>query len=452
MCNKIKEQTKKRKNFLQKSSFFFTLVFFVDKKVNQRYQQKSSNMSSSSLAFATCARAPTPGATPAVHTLSSSASSSRRGGGVGAGARRGGGGKNAAFASVLFSSSHARHHQQHQHRMGRRGGENRGSIGRRFRGKMTTMASLSSSSSSTMQQNPDGFAQIDLFSPSKINLFLRIVRRREDGYHDLASLFHVIDLGDEMSFAKSSSETKDTLVCEDASIPLDESNLVIKALNLFRAKTGIKQYFWVELKKTVPSGAGLGGGSGNAATALYAANKLCGDVATEEELLEWSGDIGSDISVFFSTGAAYCTGRGEIVEDVEPPLPLTTKMCLVKPSIGLSTPTIFKALDLDKRSKAEPLDLLKSLNADGCTYENAINDLERPAFSKLPELGELKDKLIDATKEDGAVVFMSGSGSTIVLLGTDTVPKFAMEDDDLFKSKARLISRKKGEWFVPSNV
>ena len=411
-------------------------------------------MSSSSLAFATRARAPTPkSATPAVRSLSSSASPSRRGGGVGAGARRGGGGKNAAFSSVLFSSSHSRHHQRHQHRMGRRGGENRGSIGRRrFRGKMTTMASLSSSSSSTMQQNPDGFAQIDLFSPSKINLFLRIVRRREDGYHDLASLFHVIDLGDEMSFAKSSSETKDTLVCEDASIPLDESNLVIKALNLFRAKTGIKQYFWVELKKTVPSGAGLGGGSGNAATALYAANKLCGDVATEEELLEWSGDIGSDISVFFSTGAAYCTGRGEIVEDVEPPLPLTTKMCLVKPSIGLSTPTIFKALDLDKRSKAEPLDLLKSLNADGCTYENAINDLERPAFSKLPELGELKDKLIDATKEDGAVVFMSGSGSTIVLLGTDTVPKFAMEDDDLFKSKARLISRKKGEWFVPSNV
>ena len=308
------------------------------------------------------------------------------------------------------------------------------------------------SSSATMQKNPEGFEQMDLFSPSKINLFLRIVRRREDGYHDLASLFHVIDLGDEMSFAKSSSETKDTLVCEDTSIPLDDSNLVIKALNLFRQKTGIKQYFWVELKKTVPSGAGLGGGSGNAATALYAANKLCGDVATEEELLEWSGDIGSDISVFLSTGAAYCTGRGEIVEDVEPPLPLTTKMCLVKPSIGLSTPTIFKALDLNKRSTADPLDLLKSLNTDGCTYDNAINDLERPAFSKLPELGELKDKLIDATKDEGAIVFMSGSGSTIVLLGTDTVPKFAMDDEDLFKSKARLISRKKGEWFVPSKV
>lgn len=294
------------------------------------------------------------------------------------------------------------------------------------------------------------FEQIDLFSPSKINLFLRVVKRREDGYHDLASLFHVIDLGDQMSFAKSSSETKDTLVCEDKSIPLDETNLVIKALNLFRKKTGIKQYFWVELKKVVPSGAGLGGGSGNAATTLFAANKLCGNVATEEELLEWSGDIGSDISVFFSTGAAYCTGRGEIVEDVEPPLPLTTKMCLVKPSIGLSTPSIFKALDLNARSKVDPLDLLKSLNEDGSTYANAINDLEKPAFSKLPELGALKQKLIEGTNKDEVVVFMSGSGSTIVLLGTDEAPKFAQDDADLFKARARLISRKKGEWFVPS--
>jgi 4-diphosphocytidyl-2-C-methyl-D-erythritol kinase len=253
-----------------------------------------------------------------------------------------------------------------------------------------------------------------------------------------------------MSFAKSSSETKDTLVCEDKSIPLDETNLVIKALNLFRKKTGIKQYFWVELKKVVPSGAGLGGGSGNAATTLFAANKLCGNVATEEELLEWSGDIGSDISVFFSTGAAYCTGRGEIVEDVEPPLPLTTKMCLVKPSIGLSTPSIFKALDLNARSKVDPLDLLKSLNEDGSTYANAINDLEKPAFSKLPELGALKQKLIEGTNKDEVVVFMSGSGSTIVLLGTDEAPKFAQDDADLFKARARLISRKKGEWFVPS--
>ena len=205
----------------------------------------------------------------------------------------------------------------------------------------------------------------DLFSPSKVNLFLRVVRRREDGYHDLASLFHVIDLGDDMSFALSSSESHDTLVCETPGIPLDATNLVIKAFSLFRRKTGLNRFFWCELKKRVPSGAGLGGGSGNAATALWAANELCGKPASEADLLAWSGEIGSDISVFFSTGAAYCTGRGEIVESVTPPLPLTTPLLLVKPEAGCPTPTIFKALDLSTRSTADPLELMRLLNTKG---------------------------------------------------------------------------------------
>lgn len=287
------------------------------------------------------------------------------------------------------------------------------------------------------------------FSPSKVNLFLRIIRRRDDGFHDLASLFHVIDLGDDMKFAKSSSKTRDTLVCSDDTIPLDGSNLVIKALDLFRKKTGITQYFWVELVKKVPHGAGLGGGSGNAATAMWAANELCGRPATEEQLLEWSGDIGSDISVFFSTGAAYCTGRGEIVEDVEPPLPLSTPMLLVKPNVGLSTPQIFKALDLDGLSKEDPLDLMEGIKTSGCTDAICVNDLEPPAFSELPELLDLKEKLIKETADE-TVVFMSGSGSTIVVVGNDDVPAFVDDNKELFQAKTRLITRKKGEWFKPS--
>ena len=85
---------------------------------------------------------------------------------------------------------------------------------------------------------------VEYFSPSKVNLFLRVVRRREDGYHDLASLFHVIDLGDDMKFAKSTG-TRDVLVCSDETIPLDSSNLVIKALDLWRRKTGSTQRFWM---------------------------------------------------------------------------------------------------------------------------------------------------------------------------------------------------------------
>jgi 4-diphosphocytidyl-2-C-methyl-D-erythritol kinase len=298
----------------------------------------------------------------------------------------------------------------------------------------------------------EGSLATSFFSPSKVNLFLRIIRRREDGYHDLASLFHVIDLGDDMKFAKSSSKTRDTLVCSDDTIPLDESNLVIKALDLFRRKTGIEQYFWVELEKKVPHGAGLGGGSGNAATAMWAANVLCGAPATEEQLLEWSGDIGSDISVFFSTGAAYCTGRGEIVEDVEPPLPLTTPMLLVKPNVGLSTPQIFKALDLNGLSSEDPLALMEAIKKRGCADDVCVNDLEAPAFSELPELLELKNKLKEAGEKEGKVtaVFMSGSGSTIVQVGDDATPAFVEKDADLFKAKTRLITRKRGEWFAPS--
>ena len=312
-------------------------------------------------------------------------------------------------------------------------------------------SSITATAAAAAAEMEEGADAMEVFSPSKINLFLRIVRRRDDGYHDLASLFHVIDLGDDMKFAKSSSTTRDTLVCSDDSIPLDGSNLVIKALDLFRRKTGVEQYFWVELVKKVPHGAGLGGGSGNAATALWAANQLCGCPATEEQLLEWSGDIGSDISVFFSEGAAYCTGRGEIVEDVAPPLPLTTPILLVKPDIGLSTPQIFKALDLDSRSTADPLELMERIKAEGCADDICVNDLEAPAFSELPALLELKNKLKAAGEgKNVASVFMSGSGSTIVQVGSDEVPEFVEADAELFRSPTRLITRKKGDWYKPS--
>jgi len=278
------------------------------------------------------------------------------------------------------------------------------------------------------------------------------MRRREDGYHDLASLFHVIDLGDGMEFSLlPEGSSKDVLVCSDPTIPSDDSNLVIKALNLYRRKTGLSRFFQVKLDKIVPHGAGLGGGSGNAATTLYAANQLCGGPASNDDLLTWSGEIGSDISVFFSKGAAYCTGRGEIVEDVEPPLPLSTPMLLVKPPVGLSTPKIFKSLDLGRRSTADPRHLLTSLaSKQTVTQELAVNDLEQPAFDNLPELLTLKQQL---QKEGGSAfsaVFMTGSGSTIVCMGSDSQPAFLSSHKDLFISPARLITRQPCKWYVPS--
>lgn len=306
------------------------------------------------------------------------------------------------------------------------------------------------SSHSTNTSMGDTQDALQVFSPAKINVFLRIVRRRDDGFHDLASLFHVIDLGDDMDVSVLPiGATKDELSCNWSDVPLDESNLVIKAARLFREKTGRNDHFKIHLEKRVPHGAGMGGGSGNAATMLWAANSLCGEPASNQELLEWSGDIGSDISVFFSQGAAYCTGRGEIVENVDPPIPLDTPMLLVKPPVGLSTPQIFKALDLDRRSTVDPKSMLEDLCQGAWRNQgNYINDLEQPAFDCLPELKALKDRL--AAEGDFDSVFMTGSGSTIVGIGSDTVPAFLVEDPaykDVFVCPAKLLTREGNTWY-----
>lgn len=136
------------------------------------------------------------------------------------------------------------------------------------------------------------------------------------------------------------------------------------------------------LDKRVPHGAGLGGGSGNAATALWAANELSGRPAGREDLAAWAGEIGSDISVFFGSGASYCLGRGEVVQDVTPaPLPPSLPMLLVTPARGLSTPAVFKALRLASRSAVDPRQLLAELQKRRTvTQDICVNDLEQPAF------------------------------------------------------------------------
>ena len=199
---------------------------------------------------------------------------------------------------------------------------------------------------------------LELFSPAKINLFLRITKRRDDGFHELASLFQTIAFGDSLKVTPlPSTAIEDEIFCTDPTVPCDERNLVWKAAELFRKKTGNKQKFSIDLRKEVPAGAGLGGGSGNAATMLWAANKICGEDRPDSDLLEWSGDIGSDISFFFSGGTAYCTGRGEIVEDMPPALPSGYPIVLVKPALPLSTAAVYGKLDVSRCSDVDPEEL-----------------------------------------------------------------------------------------------
>src|SRR5437016_5240820 len=130
---------------------------------------------------------------------------------------------------------------------------------------------------------------LTLISPAKINLNLRIVGKRPDGYHELSSVFQAIDLCDVLTFEKSE---KDKFTCNISTLPNDKKNLVLKALDLFRSKTGLNFCLKIHLDKHIPIEAGLGGGSSNAATTLWACNQLTGQTVSLERLQEWSAEIG----------------------------------------------------------------------------------------------------------------------------------------------------------------
>jgi len=273
---------------------------------------------------------------------------------------------------------------------------------------------------------------LELRSPSKINLFLRILRRREDGYHELASLFQTINLCDQLQFSLT---PHDHFTCTDQTLPTDQSNLVLKALALFRRKTGISTPVTIHLDKQIPHQAGLGGGSGNAATTLWAMNQLCKSQISDQTLAEWAGEIGSDISLFLTNGTAYGTGRGEQLRSL-PPLP-PKKLTIVKPMIGLSTPQVFSKVDATKFLQRNPEQSLDQFLKGNPIY---YNDLEEPAFLLLPELEKLKEALIQS---GFTTVLMSGSGTSFFCLGEGKIP----QSDHISYYQAHFINRSPGCWY-----
>lgn len=268
---------------------------------------------------------------------------------------------------------------------------------------------------------------LSLNAPAKINLFLRILRKRTDGFHELSSLFQTVSLMDRLDFWQLPEDDAEPLCSMEVTpdslgaelIPTDESNLVMRALQLFAERTGEKRRVHCRLHKSVPAQGGLGGGSCDAATALHAANRLAGFPVAESELIEWGGELGSDVSFFLSRGTAMCTGRGELIEPL-PPLP-PCSVWLVKPKAGLSTPTVFKALGLqpgEELDGPDPANLLAAFvgepGAGTVPLSAFVNDLEPPAYSEMPLLQQMRDELrgygFDA-------VMMSGSGSTVFCVG-----------------------------------
>lgn len=276
---------------------------------------------------------------------------------------------------------------------------------------------------------------LQLFSPAKLNLFLRILRKREDGFHELASLFQTISLGDTLTYKTS---PHDMLSADGIYMPLDENNLILKAARLFRHKTKVPIFINVHANKKIPLEAGLGGGSSNAATTLWAMNILAGNPVSSNELIGWAGELGSDVAFFLSLGTAYCTGRGEILEPLEN-LPLNPKITLVKPVFGASTPAVYKALKVGELPARDPSDYLQKFYKGDFAY---FNDLEEAAFVVAPELKSVKQELQAAGFTD---VVLAGSGSTFFCLGNS---KSILENKYFVKDVVLVRRKSPNEWYA----
>lgn len=262
---------------------------------------------------------------------------------------------------------------------------------------------------------------VTVFSPAKINLFLAVTGRRADGFHDLVSVAAPLDFGDELMAEPGGRGF--TLTCDDPAVPVDGSNLVLRAAEAFAAATGWREPVRFSLSKRIPLGAGLGGGSSNAVAALRALNRLAGGPLAAAGLERIAAGLGSDCVLFLHEAPVVMRGRGERVE----PLPAAAAarlrgrgVLLFKPSFGIGTPWAYARLvarggDYLPAAAAEAR-LAGWLAGTAPAEELLFNNLQPAAFEKYGALPLLLERL---RREFGVAAAMSGSGSACFVLGSD---------------------------------
>ncbi len=238
-------------------------------------------------------------------------------------------------------------------------------------------------------------------APAKLNLSLRVLRKRDDGFHEIDSLMvRLPGLCDRLSLAEAA---EDSFACDDPGVPADASNLVLKAVSAYRSVSDSGVKFAIHLSKSIPHGAGLGGGSSDAAAALTALDQFSAAPLGTARLMEIAATLGSDIPFFLGSPVARSTGRGEIIEAASA-LP-TLPVLLLKPSFGVPTPDAYGRWKDAKELHGVPY------GPQVFPWGELVNDLERPVFWKHLFLAEMKVWLLGRPEVSGAL--MSGSGSTM---------------------------------------
>lgn len=258
-------------------------------------------------------------------------------------------------------------------------------------------------------------ADFTLPSFAKINLSLRVLGRRDDGFHELCTVFQTVSLHDDLTFvrqAASQSSPEMALTCSDPTIPTDRRNLIIKAANALGERYQINQGAMIHLEKRIPSPGGLGGGSSNAAVALIGLAKLWNVPVNSDGLTEIAADLGSDVPFFLSGGTALGSGRGE---KIEPMNDFPAKfLAVVTPDIDIPTRPVFEALNASNLTISTSESILNVCRFDPKSVDflqSALkNDLESVVFTAFPEVERVKQTLLEL----GAVhAGMSGSGASV---------------------------------------
>ena len=260
---------------------------------------------------------------------------------------------------------------------------------------------------------------ITIHSRAKLNLFLKILDRREDGFHNIISLFQAIDLADELAFSIEKGRTGITLRSTNPEIPLGHDNLIVQAYEelakVKEPKAG--EGILCDLKKRIPVGAGMGGGSSNCASTLIALNELLETGLNHQELIEIGAKLGSDVPFFFTGGTCFVQGRGDLFEMIAPIS--CGGFLVVTPSVSINTGEAYAIIDEVRNQKGieigndinslEMRDMFNQAVLDNTIESFLYNDFESVIFEKYDKIRQLKNRL----ERIFTATLMTGSGSSV---------------------------------------
>lgn len=248
-------------------------------------------------------------------------------------------------------------------------------------------------------------------SPAKVNLYLKVLQKREDGYHDILSLMQRISLCDVMTFA--ATDRGIAILCPGTDLPTDQGNIVYRAATAFFSRIGAPPEIRITIRKRIPIGAGLGGGSSNAATVLMTLNEMHGSPLTREELMEIGAGIGADVPFFVFGKTAWASGIGDHL--TEAPFSPPFWFVLINPGFEISTKMVYQELNFGLTKYGINYSIPCFYAAEDL-IRGLLNDLEKVTLRIHPVLDQIKILLL----KNGALgALMSGSGPTVFGVFTD---------------------------------